>query len=230
MKKLIDVRLALLLAAIFAISAPARAQNLLTNPGFDGTLDPWDTSLYVTFDAGQSATADGTGSALVELPDSVPPGQFLVLRQCVAVVPGTTYSFGGKMRISSASGAGGSGYAFLEWHAASDCSDSRIGVVQTANAVALPPGPTDVWSTVEGIVTAPANATYALMLPTVEITGPLPVAASGIRREAAVQNLIVNVDDVFLTPLASTVPMLGAAGLAALVASLAGAAILVLRR
>lgn len=221
-----------LLVGGLTAGAPAQAVNLLTNPNFDGTLDPWSTFLQAptVFDADHSATADGTGSALVTIPDSE-KGQNLALAQCVAVVPGTAYAFGGKVRISSASGAAGSAFAFLDWHTASDCSTgSRIGTVRTTSTLDLPPGPTDVWITVQGVAMAPSGATHARMLPAVEITGPLPVAASGIRPEAAVQNLIVSIDDLFVTPITTTVPTLGAVGLAALFVSLAAAAIVLIRR
>ena len=230
MKNRLRLPLPLLTAVFLAFAAPAGA-NVLVNGNLDGTLDPWTPgSPYITYDADHTATPDGSGSGLVELPNTAGTGAFVMIQQCVGVTEGTSYIFGSTMRISSASPAGGSAYLELEWHAASDCSDGGIGsFVQTPSAN-LPPGPTDVWETVQRVAVAPAGATHALVIALVQNSGALPTAASGIRPEATALNFIVSIDDLFLDPIASSVPTLGGAGLAVLLASLAGAAVFLLRR
>jgi hypothetical protein len=216
-----------------ALSAPAAAQNFLQNPHFDGTLDPW-TPFDATFDADHSATADGTGSAFVSVPDSNGIGNFaLVLQQCVTgIVPGATYSFGGTMRIPFDQAAAGNGLVVAEWHTASDCSDSPLPSPAT-DPLSNPPGPTDTWVPLARTSAAPAGAIAANLIVLVANDGPLPLSAPTLRREASVVNFNISVDDLFLVP-PSVVPpgdpTLGGAGMAVLLVSLAGAALYCLRR
>jgi hypothetical protein len=92
-------------------SLPLAAQNLLQNPGFSTALDPWEpfdgfgqTAIWVSFDAGGNPNS---GSVFGTIPaDSVfrdPPYAF----QCLVVAPNTTYLYGGKAFMPSASTASG---------------------------------------------------------------------------------------------------------------------------
>jgi hypothetical protein len=219
-------------AMCMALSIPALAQNLLQNPHFDGTLDPW-IPFFATYDGDHSATSDGTGSAFASVPDSLGIGnRALVLAQCVTgIVPGATYTLAGRLRIPASGLAAGSGRVEVEWHAASDCSDDPgLGFGDTPT-LSVPPGPTDTWQDLTAGVLAPPCAIAALVYVPVENDGPLPASASNIRREAAVLNFNISIDDLFLG-LAATpaVPTLGGAGIAILLISLAGAALFILRR
>lgn len=214
-----------------AFALPALADNLLQNPHFDGTLDPW-IPLDTTFDPDHSATNDGTGSALASVPDTIGIGvQALVMRQCVTgVVPGATYSLGGTMRIPASGLAAGAAKVQLEWHAASDCSDAPLGFLATSS-LSAPPGPTDTWVHLVGEAVAPPGAIAANVSALVENDGPLPASVSKIRPEAAVLTFNISIDDLFLDLAAtSAVPTLGGVGIAVLLTSLAGAAVFLLRR
>jgi hypothetical protein len=214
-----------------AFTLPALARNLLQNPHFDGTLDPWVSS-FSFYDADHSATADGTGSAVGSVPITNGVGvRASVLQQCVVgIVPGATYSFGGAMRIPPAGAQAGAGLVKLEWHAASDCSDTAIGSKETS-PLSNPPGPTETWVTLAGTDVAPAGATSAIVFALVEDDGALPAAAPKIRPEDGVFAFDISIDDLFLSFAANAaVPTLGGAGIAALLVSLAGAAVFLLRR
>ncbi len=98
-------------AAGLLASLPIAAQNLLLNPGFATALAPWQpfngfgqTTVWSNVDAGANPDS---GSAYVTIPaDSLfrqPPGA----SQCVAVQPNTTYVYGGKAYLPSASAADG---------------------------------------------------------------------------------------------------------------------------
>lgn len=215
-----------------ALALPALAQNLLQNPHFDGTLSPW-IPFFAIYDADHSATADGTGSASVSVPDTLGVGnQALVLQQCVnGIVPGATYSLGGTMRIPASGLAAGAARVEVEWHSASDCSDDPgLGFGDTSS-LSAPPGPTDTWVHLAGAALAPPGAIAANVYAVVENDGLLPTSASKIRPEAAVLTFNISIDDLFLS-LAATpaVPTLGGAGIAVLLVSLAGAAVFLLRR
>ena len=85
----------LLLVALWPLSV--RAQNLLTNPGFDGDLAGWITlSGSFSFNA---EDADGGPPGSAEGSSSFEFGAFL--RQCVGVMPGTVYEAGGMFRLIS---------------------------------------------------------------------------------------------------------------------------------
>jgi hypothetical protein len=215
-----------------AFALPALAQNLLQNPHFDGTLDPW-IPFFATYDGDHSAKADGTGSAFVSVPDSLGIGnQALVLQQCVSgIVPGATYTLGGTMRIPASGLAAGATRVEVEWHAASDCSDDPgLGFGDTS-PLSAPPGPTDTWVHLAGEALAPPGAIAANVYALAENDGPLPASVSKIRPEAAVLTFNVSIDDLFLGLAATAaVPTLGGVGIAVLLASLAGAAIFLLRR
>ena len=210
-----------------ALALPAMADNLAKNPNFDGTLDPWIAS-HTVYDGDHSATADGTGSAAASITDS--DGDAIAVKQCITgIVPGATYAFGGTLRIPFSVSAAGDAEVQLTWHTASDCSDGGLFVENLT--LTNPPGPTDSWEKFSSTAVAPPGTTAAVLDVRMENDGPLPASASKIRPEAAVSTFSVSIDDLFLS-LAATpaVPTLGGAGLAVLLASLAGAAVFLLRR
>ena len=227
MKKRVVPR-ALLAGVSMAIAMPALAQNLLQDPRFDGTINPWIV-FDAIYDADHSALTDGTGSAAASVPDSEGIGtQCVVLKQCVTpIVPDARYSFGGTIRIPSTLSAAGAVKIELIWHTTSDCSDD--GLTGPPLTLANPPGPTDVWEDLAGTAVAPPGTLAASLAVVVENDGPLPTSAPAIRPEAAVVSFAASVDDLFLDP-APIVPTLGGMGLALLVVSLAGAGFFVLRR
>jgi len=213
-----------------AVAFPTLAQNLLQNPHFDGTLVPWISNDSI-YDGDHSATDDGTGSAVATVPFTGGSVGISVLQQCVGgIVPGTSYSFGGAMRIPPAGAQAGSGHVRVEWHAASNCSDIAISFKETSS-LSNPPGPTSTWVTLIGNDIAPAGAAGARVVVLVADDGPLPAAAvTKIRPEDGVSAFDISIDDLFLDPLPGQVPTLGGAGIAILLVSLAGAALFLLRR
>lgn len=210
-----------------ALALPALADNLAQNPHFDGTLDPWIAS-HTVYDADHSATADGTGSAAASITDL--DGDAIAVKQCIGgIVPGANYAFGGTLRIPFSASAAGDAEVQLTWHTSSDCSDAGVFVENLT--LTNPPGPTDSWERFASTAVAPPGTTAATLDVRLENDGPLTTSAPKIRPEAAVATFTVSIDDLFLS-LASTpaVPTLGGAGIAVLLASLAGAAVFLLRR
>jgi len=107
-------------------SLPLAAQNLLQNPGFATVLDPWEpfngfgaTTVWSSFDAGGNPNS---GSAYGNIPaDSIfraPP----YASQCVIIAPNTTYLFGGKAFMPTASTSpDASSFADVEFYPNTGC-------------------------------------------------------------------------------------------------------------
>ncbi len=97
-----------ILLLIAAAAAPAAAQNLLVNPGFDRDLSGWDvhTEFYPSFITGASAqwaatdahTSGSSGSVRFRLDGASQTVNRVLLSQCVVAVPGRRYDGGGLIR------------------------------------------------------------------------------------------------------------------------------------
>lgn len=228
-------RLAFLGVVCLTFALPAGAQNLLPNPHFNGTLDPW-AAFFAIYDGDHSATVDGTGSAAVSVPDTNGFGtEALVLQKCVSVLAGATYSFGGTVRIPSADVRSGHVRFHLEWHDTSDCSDGPASFANTPS-LSFPGGASDTWVKLSNVAVAPPGAAGVVFQAGVSDDGPLPDAATKIvaqrtAPQAVVLDFAASIDDLFLEDVGpSGIPTLGAAGIALLIAGIAGAALLCLRR
>lgn len=135
-------------------SLPLAAQNLLQNPGFASALPPWEpfngfgqTTVWSSFDAGGDPNS---GSAYGTIPaDStfrVPP----YASQCVAVQPNTTYVYGGKAYLPSASAADGAdAFASAQFYPPSGCA-GNVDVFQFSTNV----NTRDVWTGILDVITS----------------------------------------------------------------------------
>ena len=85
----LDIRVAA--AALVSFSASLSAQNLIANPGFDGSLAGWTIVLgSASWSALDCCGNPGSGSAsLTAGPGATGPAY--VLSDCVAVTPGASY-------------------------------------------------------------------------------------------------------------------------------------------
>ena len=100
------------LAAALAC-APAAAQNLLGNPGFDGGLDSWNTygsqeisNGQRSYASGDVAGAPGSGSAQLILGAKAGSGVAIGLSQCFAVVPSQSYNYGARALVPTGQATG----------------------------------------------------------------------------------------------------------------------------
>jgi len=194
-----------LLSALILATAPASAQNLVTNPGFDGDLSGWSTGA-ATFDGTLDDTGTaGSGSAR-HMFINAGPGSVtsLALSQCIPVTAGTDYTFGGKVFIASGQAVPVTGFVTVTFMSSIDCT---LGGLDSA---VLSTGLTDGWIPLSsGPVTASPGAIRAW------ITGQNAAGAAGTSA--------VNWDDFFLME-ATGVPALPSAATTALLAALLAAA------
>lgn len=119
-------RLLLALSALLLTAAPAAAQNLILNPGFDDDLSGWrsQTAAWSALDAGGDP---GSGSALgANSHDSGGTLGVTALSQCVAVDAGQSYEYG--MRTLLPAGQEHSGYAYFHavWSPTFPCDGAPI--------------------------------------------------------------------------------------------------------
>jgi hypothetical protein len=208
-----------ILLAVAAV--PLEAANLLQNPNFNGSLASW-AAPHAAYDSTRSATADGTGSALAGF--TLPPvgayGNANGIQQCVdAIVPGTSYDFGGKVLIPSGQGQGG-GSVYILWYGSAGCTGTLTGNTNT-NISMAPPSSTNVWYPQFASAIAPAGTSSVLVIGEIQNNAGLGATFN------------VSFDELFLqtTPSAlSSVPALSTVGAGLLGLSLAGAALFLLRR
>ena len=139
----------LLFVAFLVAAAPAAAQNLLVNPGFDKDLSGWDvhTEFYPPFLVGASAqwaatdshTSGTSGSVRFHLTGASQSVNRVLLSQCVAAVPGRRYDGGGLVRTDDQLQSGV--IVRLELFAAPSCAGSPV-LPGPADVSSLPPGST----------------------------------------------------------------------------------------
>ncbi len=101
----------LFLAAVILVSSTELvAQNRLVNPGFNGNLDGWNfnssAEQLVEFDPRDANGNPMSGSVRQRfLAATVPNRRLASIGQAISVVPGSTYSFGGKYRNDNSQSA-----------------------------------------------------------------------------------------------------------------------------
>ncbi len=145
---------AVALSALLVCSAvSAAAQNLLTNPGFDSSLDGWRVvGSVVSWDGTMDGTSSpSSGSAEILWQQDQVTGLVPVVSQCVEVVPNMAYRFGGQVFIPNDLTIQGSAFYNILFFPTSGCAGtpppgasvqtpmvgragSWIGTFATANA------------------------------------------------------------------------------------------------
>ena len=112
-----------------ATPTPVRAQSLLANGFFDGSIAPWMVA-FGTASLNSANDADehpNSGSAhLVAAPD-LDPGARAVLMQCTSVTEGHSYFLAGKLAFTSGETAVGWAGSGFEFRSASGCNGNGLG-------------------------------------------------------------------------------------------------------
>lgn len=188
---------------LLAVSAPVSA-NLLVNPNFAGSLSPW--AGVGVYDAGNSHTADGSGSQLSTLnnplgvDDSIGAGT----SQCVGgIVAGTNYQFGGYASLEpSTPGTQGGAVVNVQWFSDTACSTF---ITQTGTfGITTQETPTFVYTRIANLQVAPAGTQSVL------------VVSSVLNNQDGPSSFTVRFDDLFLQAATAAVPALPAAPVPAL--------------
>jgi hypothetical protein len=202
------------------LASVAGAQNLLTNPTFNGSVTGWiNGGTTLTYDAADSATADGTGSAVSGLTVAGSGANANGIEQCVTgITPGTTYSLSGSILFPSQPSAQGSAWLIVQWYAGANCTPSFITDDQT-DSVPYPSSGSGVWFPEGTPVIAPAGATSARVIG--EILNNVPNSTFDVNFD----NFDFGVNNVI-----AEVPTLEPAGLATLLLTLTVAAVIAMRR
>ena len=106
----------------------AAAQNILVNPGFATNLAGWTVESGVSAEWSPLDIAGSftSGSALVTNASSA-AGFSGGLTQCVAVVPGITYSFRARYRVPSGQSGTARVEGDLDYFSDASCGGSRVG-------------------------------------------------------------------------------------------------------
>jgi hypothetical protein len=178
----VSLALALWLAVLAAVSAPARAQNLLANPNFDQGIFGWAPLPFTpvpTWDASRDVTGSAaSGSAELN-------GDGTAICQCVAhgVDPGMTYEFGGSGLFPTGEDA----YQFLFFRLTvypdPQCQQPPVGDFYSPRL-----GAPQLWAELRGRFTLPQGFIGSGMRFCGTVQGPGPQA---------------NVDGVFLQAVAT---------------------------
>jgi hypothetical protein len=197
------------LASLFVVSAAPSllAQNLLSNSTFDSNLTGW-TGVGSTFDGANGSPAPGSARvSVVGLTPFSNTGDHF--QQCVSVVPGTSYNFGGQILNTALPAGGGTGVGVV-WFSDGACATPMIAGLSTLVTT------TGSWQGVTGTVTAPAGALSATVqdYQTADATGG---------------DVTVNYDSLFFQ-LETPVPAMNTWWMAALGVFLAMAAGVAIRR
>jgi hypothetical protein len=209
---------------LVAAAVPVAAANMIVNPNIAGSLSPW-TGLGV-FDAGNSNTADGSGSFLASLTNASGTNNSIGAgtHQCVAgITAGTSYSFGGFASLEPSSpGTQGGAVINTQWF-----SDNACGTFITQTGTFGPTTqdtPLHTYVPITHVQVAPAGAHSVL------------VVASVLNNQAGPSTFTARFDDFFFDVATSVqaplvqVPALDMPGVLALGAALALAALWALRR
>lgn len=145
----------LLAAAILLVSLAStlRAENLLTNPGFEGSLAGWTVDAYpglaVRWDSRDALSDSSSGSALLDFNNIERTTSLGRVYQTIPVTASAEYAFGAKIRQSS-NPAGATAFVAMFWLAA----DGRE-LYQGDTAVVAVDG---AWVATSARAVAPADA------------------------------------------------------------------------
>lgn len=106
-------RVVICLLLTFAVAAIA--ENLLQNGGFEQEISRWTPSGEASWQAGNWSVVNHRGSngTRALLKERKSPGEYVLLKQEIPVIPGQAYEFGGSIRPENLSGSG-AGIA-IEW-------------------------------------------------------------------------------------------------------------------
>ena len=175
----------------------------------------WNTASDVTYDPINDATGSvGSGSARSTFIASS-GGTQEVIDQCIAAGPGS-YTLGGKVLIPSGQAVGGQGLITVSFFSGGDCVTGLLGFNSLTTST------TGSFQTLSVPVTAPAGTAH------IWVTGQNNASGAGTH--------VVNFDDFVLDNGVTVpgptinIPALGPLALLALLAALATAWFLVLRR
>ena len=139
-----------LLSCLAVAGAPAGAQNLFVNPGFDSGLAGWLFFNGVEWSTVDAANAPASGSA--RLTNVAPADNPPALIQCVPVSPGETYEYGARVRIPPGQAHTGDVLVYGYWYPSFPCGPP---LADAAGATASTIGS---WVVVDATATAPAGA------------------------------------------------------------------------
>jgi hypothetical protein len=126
--------LAAAFVATLLATAPARAQTLLANGFFDGSVAGWQVAFgSASHDAQRDAQGDPvSGSAhLVVLADA-DPGAPAFLMQCTSVQEGHPYYFSGRIAFTPGEAAAGWASLRVEFRSQSGCNGNGLGSLDAA--------------------------------------------------------------------------------------------------
>jgi hypothetical protein len=171
------------------LAASASAQNAIQNGGFATDLSGWHIPAVqgsATFSSGDADGAASSGSALVT--STAAEGNVLVspLKQCVAVVPGTSYVASADVFFPSGQASSGRAKLTFFWDSSVECNGFISGISLSADSTVVP---ADQWNNVTQSVTAPGGAVSALV-------------QLGIVKTPAGGSLAANFDKISLAPVA----------------------------
>ncbi|MEO8177248.1 MAG: hypothetical protein ABI895_00305 [Deltaproteobacteria bacterium] len=125
--------------------------NLLSNPGFDGSREGWTVpggNVYSTADV-EGCSASGS-LLMTDFTNE--------LSQCQNITAGARYLFGFRFRAQP---AGGNGYCDVSFYPGLDCTGDAIFDGNGVPAQVGPPGSS--WGEASGSATAPGNVASARM-------------------------------------------------------------------
>jgi hypothetical protein len=126
--------------------------NLLVNPGFDGSRNGWTLGGGNTYSTADVEACSASGSVLMT--------DFTnELSQCQNITTGGRYLFGFRFRAQS---SGQNGYCDLSFYPGLDCTGDAIFDSNGVPAQVAPQGST--WGEAAGSATAPANVVSARMV------------------------------------------------------------------
>jgi hypothetical protein len=191
------------------------AQNLVTNPAFNGNLNGWSGSLDTTYDGTLDATGiPGSGSAHDTYNDPE-IGSKSAMYQCITITSGTKYKFGGKVFVPSEELNLTYGGISLAWFENADCT----GPISNAGTLVAHSNTVGQWISLDSnSVTAPPGAQSA------KLYGYFGGVSQRLPHN-------VNFDDMYLEEInTSSIPTLTEWGMVFMSLALAGSAFWMIRR
>jgi hypothetical protein len=144
------------------------SSRTLDNPGFEGSLDPWELDAAAAASVHHGAV-DISGSALSGSAEvvGVDAQGGSAVRQCIAVEAGSSYRFGGWSRAAVSGSVEPTVEARLEFFGDPDCAGSPL----TAAVSPVRTGAHD-WRPVTGVASAPVEAAAARLALVVHSPAP----------------------------------------------------------
>lgn len=148
-----------LLLPLSLLAAPARAENLLPNSGFDSSLAPWITSgsqaIWTSDDAAGSATS-GSIQSVNDLPVGGTVGISTAFSPCVPVAPGVHDAIA-DYRLPTGQGVTGRASVGFRWYSDAACT-ALVGASDTDGLKTE--DSTGAWTRVSDTITVTEGAAY----------------------------------------------------------------------